>query len=74
MQSVRVEFPTRVIMRDPAGGEAELRDFVTDLGQLPRLDSAGMLEFRFTGTLYTDVAVAIGGNLRGRVPIQVDYD
>ncbi len=74
LQSIRVEFPARVIMRDPAGGEAELRDFVTDLGQLPRLDAGGMLEFRFTGTLYTDLAVAIGGNLRGRVPIQVDYD
>ncbi|MDZ4306683.1 DUF4402 domain-containing protein [Allopontixanthobacter sp.] len=73
-QPVRVEFPTLVTMRDPAGGEAELRDFVTDLGQLPRLDSTGVLEFRFTGTLYTDLAVALGGNLRGRVPIQVSYD
>jgi hypothetical protein len=74
LRAVRVSFPTNVIMRDPAGGQAELRDFVSDLGLLPRLDSTGTLEFRFTGTLYTDVAVAIGGNLRGRVPIQVNYD
>lgn len=73
-QAVRVQFPTSVIMRDPAGGQAELRDFISDLGPLPRLDGNGTLEFRFTGTMYTDIAVAIGGNLRGRVPIQVDYD
>jgi hypothetical protein len=74
LRAIQVSFPTNVIMRDPAGGQAELRDFVNDLGLLPRLDSTGTLEFRFTGTLYTDVAVAIGGNLRGRVPIQVNYD
>jgi len=74
MEAIRVDFPTNVIMRDPAGGQAELRDFISDLGPLPKLDAAGILEFRFTGTLYTDVAVAIGGNLRGRVPIQVAYD
>lgn len=74
LQTIRVDFPPSVIMRDPAGGQAELRDFVSDLGQLPRLDAAGTLEFRFTGTLYTDLAVALGGNLRGRVPIQVAYD
>lgn len=73
-QAIRVNFPASVVMRDPAGGQAELRDFVSDLGPLPRLNDAGTLEFRFTGTLYTDVAVAIGGNLRGRVPIQVAYD
>jgi hypothetical protein len=74
MQAIRVGFPTSVVMRDPAGGQAELRDFVSDLGPLPRLNATGTLEFRFTGTLFTDVAVAIGGNLRGRVPIQVSYD
>lgn len=74
MQAIRVDFPTSVVMRDPAGGQAELRDFVSDLGPLPRLNATGTLEFRFTGTLFTDVAVAIGGNLRGRVPIQVSYD
>lgn len=73
-QAIQVDFPASVIMRDPAGGQAELRDFISDLGPLPRLDAAGTLEFQFTGTLYTGVAVAIGGNLRGRVPIQVAYD
>lgn len=73
-KTIRVDFPTNIIMRDPAGGQAELRDFISDLGPLPKLDAAGTLEFRFTGTLYTDVAVAIGGNLRGRVLIQVAYD
>lgn len=74
LQAIRVDFPDSVTMRDPSGGEAELRDFKSDLSELPRLDSTGMLEFQFSGSLYTDVAAAIGGNLRGRVPIQVDYD
>ncbi len=74
LRTIRVNFPTSIIMRDPSGGEAELRDFVTDLSALPLLDSAGTLQFHFTGTLYTSTGIAIGGNLRGRVPIQVSYD
>jgi len=73
-RTIRVDFPNSIIMRDPSGAEAEVRDFVSDLSALPLLDAAGILEFNFTGTLYTDAAIAIGGNLRGRVPIQVSYD
>ena len=74
MRPVRVDFPASIIMRDPAGGEAELRNFVTDLSALPMLDTSGTLVFHFTGTLFTSQAIAVGGNLRGRVPIQVSYD
>ena len=71
---VNVMIPSRVTMTDPAGGEAELRDFETDLSALPVLDSNGRLTFRFTATLFTDAATAAGGNLRGRIPISVQYD
>lgn len=73
-QTVRVVIPTQVAMRDPAGGEAELRDFVTDLPALAALDSNGQLTFRFSATMYTDAATALGGNLRARIPISVQYD
>jgi len=73
-QIVRVSIPTSIIMSDPAGGEAELRDFVSDLPPLPMLDANGQLAFNFTGTMYTDAQTAIGGRLRGRIPISVQYD
>ena len=72
-QTVRIDLPTDVVMRDPTGGTAEMRDMVTDLPALPMLDANGQLEFRFSGTLYTDGDSALGGKLRGRVPISVQY-
>lgn len=74
MRPVIVNLPTSIVMTDPAGGQAELRDFTTDLPALPSLNSNGTLEFHFTGTLYTTSATALGGTLRGRVPIMVDYN
>lgn len=71
---VVVSIPSRVAMTDPGGGEAELRDFESDLPPLATLDSNGQLTFRFTATLYTDAKTALGGNLRARIPISVEYD
>lgn len=73
-RSITVDFPARVTLRDPGGGSAELRDFVTNLPALAVLDANGRLEFNFTGTLYTGDTITVGGNLRGRIPIRVDYD
>lgn len=73
-RAVQIDLPATVTLRDPAGGQAELREFRTDLPALPMLDENGRLKFNFTGTLYTGDAITIGGNLRGRVPISVDYD
>ncbi|MEL7446554.1 MAG: DUF4402 domain-containing protein [Pseudomonadota bacterium] len=72
-EAVRINLPTTVNMRDPTGGSAEMRDVVTDLPALPVLDANGRLEFRFSGTLYTDATSSMGGKLRGRVPISVEY-
>ncbi len=74
LEPIRIEFPDTVTMTDPSGGVATLRDFTTDLPSLPILDSTGQLEFRFSGTLHTDSNSPLGGRLRGRVPITVDYD
>lgn len=74
LRQVQINFPNRIIMRDPNGGLAELRDFRTNLSALPTLDANGVLEFTFTGTLVTGSMIGRGGNLRGSIPISVDYN
>lgn len=71
---VRISFPSQVSLRDPAGGEARVDSFESDLPSLALLDNNGQLEFNFTGTLHTTDLSAIGGRLRGRFPIRVEYD
>lgn len=70
---IRIDLPGEVSMRDPSGGNARLREFVTDLPPMPTLDANGQLAFRFSGTLVIDAETQAGGNLRGRVPISVEY-
>ena len=74
LKAVRVDLPLAVTMSDSGGGQAELRDFETDLPALAMLDANGQLTFHFAGRLYTDNAIGLGGTLRGRVPIRVTYD
>lgn len=71
-RAVRVDLPSSVIMTSTTGGTAELTDFVTDLPSWPVLDAGGSLEFSFGGKLR--INGPIGGNLRGRIPISVDYN
>ena len=71
---VQVSFPDRITMRDPRGGIAELREFKTSLPIVPRLDNTGTLEFSFTGKLTITETIGDGGDLRGRVPITVEYN
>ncbi|MEO0464362.1 MAG: DUF4402 domain-containing protein [Pseudomonadota bacterium] len=72
-ERLRVDLPTSVNMRDATGGAAIMRDFVTDLPPMPTLDGNGQLSFRFSGTLVIDASSQASGNLRGRVPISVEY-
>ena len=72
-EEVIIDLPGEIAMRDPNGGEARLNDFVTDLSGFPRLDANGQLEFRFSGTLVIAADANSSGNLRGRVPITVNY-
>jgi len=72
-EPVVIELPNEVAMRDPTGGNARIRDFVSDLPGFPTLDANGQLEFRFTGTLVIEANTQASGNLRGRIPITVEY-
>lgn len=72
-EQIVIDLPGEVDMRDTAGGAARIRDFVTDLEGFPRLDEGGRLEFRFAGTLVIEAETNASGNLRGRIPISVEY-
>jgi hypothetical protein len=72
LQSVRIELPKSVTLTSPAGAEAELVDFVTDLTDSPMLDENGNLEFSFGAVLRTKKGKF--GDFRGRFPIRVDYN
>ncbi|MEM7781372.1 MAG: DUF4402 domain-containing protein [Pseudomonadota bacterium] len=72
-EQVVIGLPGEVAMRDPSGGKARLRDIVTDLDGFPRLDANGQLEFHFSATLLIDAETSASGNLRGRIPISVEY-
>lgn len=71
-RAIRVTLPATVTMTSTIGGTAELTDFVTDLPAWPVLDEAGVLEFAFGGSL--KLSGPVGGSLRGRIPITVDYN
>lgn len=71
LRPVRIELPTRVLLRSPDGGEAELSGFVTDLPPIAMLDENGTLTFGFGARLTSQGAR--GGDFRGRVAIRVDY-
>ena len=72
-QQVLISLPNEVTMRDGQGGNAQIRDFVMDVDSFPVLDSYGQLEFRFSGTLVLASKQQSAGNLRGTVPISVEY-
>lgn len=72
-EPVMIDLPGEIAMRDPNGGDARVRDFVTDLEGFPRLNESGRLTFNFSGTLVIEAETNASGNLRGRVPITVQY-
>ena len=69
---VRVDLPQHIILYS-AGGNAMIRfdDVVSDLPAMPRLDSAGILRFRFGGRLLINGEAE--GDYRGDLPITVEY-
>lgn len=68
---VRVGLPSAIVLHGLVGGTIRLDSLVTDLPAQPRLDSQGVLQFRFGGALHVDGDV--DGDFRGDVPITVDY-
>jgi hypothetical protein len=69
---VRVDMPSTVRMSNVRGGTLTIRNLGTNLPQMPRLDSAGQLEFAFGGDL--EISGDAYGNYRGRIPITAEYE
>lgn len=70
-RAVRIDLPSRIDLFSIAGGQIAIDDVVSDLPSLPRLDSTGVLSFRFGGRLI--VSGDAEGDYRGDVPITVEY-
>lgn len=68
---VRIDLPASIALHGLAGGSIRLESLVTDLPSQPRLDSQGLLQFRFGGELHVDGSAE--GDFRGDVPVTVDY-
>jgi hypothetical protein len=70
-RAVRVELPQRVELFSMSGGRITFDRIVSDLPALPRLDSAGQLNFRFGGRVRIEGDSE--GDYRGDLPITVEY-
>lgn len=68
---VRITFPDAIQMYGLTGKSIRVRALMSDLPAVPRLDSQGMLRFRFGGEL--NVSGDVEGEYRGDIPITVDY-
>ncbi len=68
---VRIDLPQRIELHSISGGRVLIDDIVSDLPGSARLDSAGVLNFRFGGRL--KVSGDAEGEYRGEVPITVEY-
>jgi hypothetical protein len=70
-RAVRVDLPKRIDLYSVNGGRIMIDDIATDLPSLPKLDSSGVLSFRFGGRVHV-----IGdeeGEFRGDLPITAEY-
>lgn len=70
-RAVRIDLPKRIEMHSVDGGRIAIEEIASDLPDLPRLDSRGLLTFRFGGRL--EISGDAEGDYRGDVPITVDY-
>jgi len=70
-RTVRVDMPPRVELYSVSGARITIDEIATDLPDLPKLDSAGNLDFQFGGRLTVDGDAE--GDYRGDVPIDIDY-
>ena len=70
-RTVRVELPRTIDLYSVGGARITLDDVVSDLPSVPRLDSAGNLNFRFGGRVR--ITGEADGDYRGNLPITVEY-
>ena len=68
---VSIDLPARVELHGLKGGRLVIEQLISDLGDQPKLDSNGELDFRIGGELTLDGEA--DGDYRGSVPIAVDY-
>ena len=68
---VRIEFPDVIQLYGLTGSSIRLRSLTSDLPSAARLDSQGLLRFRFGGEL--DVSGNVEGDYRGDIAITIDY-
>lgn len=68
---VRIGFPNVILLYGLTGSSIRVRALTSDLPRAARLDSQGMLRFRFGGELA--VSGDVEGDYRGDIPITVDY-
>ena len=68
---VRIEFPDVIQLYGLTGSSIRLRSLTSDLPSAARLDSQGLLRFRFGGEL--DVTGNVEGDYRGDIAITIDY-
>jgi hypothetical protein len=70
-RQVRIDLPNRIELHSVSGGKISIDKIVTDLPDIPRLDSAGKLRFRFGGRIR--VSGNSDGDFRGDLPLTVEY-
>jgi hypothetical protein len=68
---IRIDLPSSVDLIGSRGGKARVTDLRTDLPPAPRIGADGKLSFAFGGALQIDSAIS--GEVRGRIPITVNY-
>ena len=70
-RAVRVDLPRRIELYAMGGGKIILEDVASDVGDAPRLDAAGNLNFRIGGRLI--ITGNADGQFRGDLPVTVEY-
>jgi hypothetical protein len=70
-RAIRIDLPHQVDLTGSHGGTAKVLDLRTDLPPAPRIGADGNISFAFGGKL--EVSSGLSGELRGRIPITVDY-
>ena len=70
-RAIRVDLPDQVDLMASSGGVARVTALRTDLPPAPRIGADGRLSFAFGGQL--QITANVSGELRGRIPITVNY-
>ncbi len=70
-RAIRVDMPDQVELMGHSGGSAKVTDLRTNLSSAPRIGADGQLSFGFGGQL--QITPGLSGELRGRIPIIVNY-